>query len=468
MGAPAPSSSSALSVATAWACSATWPLGAVVSLALDARSSSVGDARSTKSSPHATLLEHVGMQFGCVPRLLLAVWVYAVQLRGWQTFATTFAAAWVVPIVARNVLLAWVVGGVTDGLLLSPWSPWAKGMARHKYSEQSARFWTRNGTGPIIRDVFWSTVSACIAAAGEVALLHAMATGRVAYHADAAAPWWRHGPTVLLMLSWPYTQNIQFYALHRLLHPWGTTSIPDVGAFLYKHVHSLHHVARNPSAFSGISMVCEGPTAGVAGGGGARPARQRPPPYTRPFLTRAPPPAAPRREHAVPLVRALPRALWRAPHRVHLHRAQPHRRCDDRPFGLRGTRERQLPALPPPRASGGQGRIPQMASPLRAPVSLTDSARLLDGLCASPCLLSSPTPPRLPLAPQSLTQVNFAENHLPLDLLFGTWAGDETEARASMRARGFAPGAWKDAALEAAGGAEGEPVKKPLHAKKAA
>ena len=68
----------------------------------------------------------------------------------------------------------------------------------------------------------------------------------------------------------------------------------------------------------------------------------------------------------------------------------------------------------------------------------------------------------------SLTQVNFAENHLPLDLLFGTWAGDETEARASMRARGFAPGTWKDAALEAVGGAEGEPMNKPLHAKKAA
>lgn len=99
----------------------------------------------------------------------------------------------------------------------------------------------------------------------------------------------------------------------------------------------------------------------------------------------------------------------------------------------------------------------------------TSACTRLDGLCVSPCLLSSPTPPRLDFSPpQSLTQVNFAENHLPLDLLFGTWAGDETEARASMRARGFAPGIWKDAALEAAGGAEGEPMKKPLHAKKAA
>ena len=30
--------------------------------------------------------------------------------------------------------------------------------------------------------------------------------------------------------------------------------IPDVGRFLYKHVHSLHHKSYNPTAFSGTSM----------------------------------------------------------------------------------------------------------------------------------------------------------------------------------------------------------------------
>lgn len=52
----------------------------------------------------------------------------------------------------------------------------------------------------------------------------------------------------------PYLQGVHFFFVHRGMHKWGTTSIPDVGAFLYKHVHSLHHKSRNPTVWSGISM----------------------------------------------------------------------------------------------------------------------------------------------------------------------------------------------------------------------
>jgi 4-alpha-methyl-delta7-sterol-4alpha-methyl oxidase len=30
--------------------------------------------------------------------------------------------------------------------------------------------------------------------------------------------------------------------------------IPDIGKFLYKNIHSLHHKSYNPTAFSGTSM----------------------------------------------------------------------------------------------------------------------------------------------------------------------------------------------------------------------
>jgi hypothetical protein len=39
-----------------------------------------------------------------------------------------------------------------------------------------------------------------------------------------------------------------------MIHPWRTTKVPDVGKFLYKHVHSLHHKAYNPTALSGVRM----------------------------------------------------------------------------------------------------------------------------------------------------------------------------------------------------------------------
>lgn len=38
------------------------------------------------------------------------------------------------------------------------------------------------------------------------------------------------------------------------MHPWRIKNFPDVGRFLYKHVHSLHHKSYNPTAFSGTSM----------------------------------------------------------------------------------------------------------------------------------------------------------------------------------------------------------------------
>jgi len=47
------------------------------------------------------------------------------------------------------------------------------------------------------------------------------------------------------------------------------------------------------------------------------------------------------------------------------------------------------------------------------------------------------TPPLQNRRHHSLVDVNYAENHLPLDYLFGTFAGDEQEAEASI-ARRFA------------------------------
>ena len=42
------------------------------------------------------------------------------------------------------------------------------------------------------------------------------------------------------------------------MHPWfekgAQRRLPDVGRFLYKHVHSLHHKSYNPTAFAGTNM----------------------------------------------------------------------------------------------------------------------------------------------------------------------------------------------------------------------
>lgn len=52
----------------------------------------------------------------------------------------------------------------------------------------------------------------------------------------------------------PFWRDGHFYWIHRAMHPWNKPGIPDLGKFLYKHVHSHHHKSYNPTALSGISM----------------------------------------------------------------------------------------------------------------------------------------------------------------------------------------------------------------------
>jgi len=88
----------------------------------------------------------------------------------------------------------------------------------------------------------------------EAGVIHAYATGGVQSLAARRDSWWEDGWTLFFMFTWFYSQNVQFYTMHRLLHKWGIPGVPDLGQFLYTHVHSWHHASKIPTAFSGISM----------------------------------------------------------------------------------------------------------------------------------------------------------------------------------------------------------------------
>jgi sterol desaturase/sphingolipid hydroxylase (fatty acid hydroxylase superfamily) len=231
---------------------ALWPLGAVANLAIDAaqEKKSVGFARP---APFATLAEHVGMQIGCIPRLALVAYLYAHTYGDWRTYARTLDWSWALPIILRDVALCLLVGGIDSFLLLSAYSPFKASMARHKYNPAYPHLFDRNGTSSLLREALWCCCTAAMAGLLEVGVLHASATGRItAVH--SADDWWACSRTIFFMVTWFYTQNVQFYCMHRALHAWGTTSIPDIGAWLYRNVHSLHHESKSPTAFSGISM----------------------------------------------------------------------------------------------------------------------------------------------------------------------------------------------------------------------
>lgn len=56
---------------------------------------------------------------------------------------------------------------------------------------------------------------------------------------------------IVLVAFW---RDFHFWWAHRLIHDWDTTYIPDLGKWLYKNAHYVHHQSRNSQPWSGISM----------------------------------------------------------------------------------------------------------------------------------------------------------------------------------------------------------------------
>ena len=233
---------------------ATYPLGWVVSLVNERNTvkSSVKPLinRPTASSPShppaspsVDILTHIGMNLACIPRLIIAWWWWnRMMTNDWGVYAQTLSWQWVLPILFRDLSVCWIAAGCTDLLTLHPSSPFYSAMAPRKYNTTYPKLFVRNQTAPIVRDMALSSLSCVVAAAIEVGVIHLYAIGYLSYSAEV---WWKHWPTVLLMFTWFHTQNIQFYMMHRAMHKWGIPSSPswDPGSWLYKHVHSWHHVS---------------------------------------------------------------------------------------------------------------------------------------------------------------------------------------------------------------------------------
>jgi len=102
-------------------------------------------------------------------------------------------------------------------------------------------------------DVCTSLISSCCGTGLEVLMCHGWASNVGWLDFD------RQGDPlslkfVLIGASVNFWRSAHFHFLHRTMHPWRTTVVPDLGKFLYRHVHSVHHKSSNPTAFSGTNM----------------------------------------------------------------------------------------------------------------------------------------------------------------------------------------------------------------------
>jgi len=85
--------------------------------------------------------------------------------------------------------------------------------------------------------------------------MYLWASGKVPYYSDFwQYPFW----SIFHLLLVTYWREFHFYWVHRGMHPWWNRKYGlkegDIGAFLYRHFHSLHHKSHNPGPFSGLSM----------------------------------------------------------------------------------------------------------------------------------------------------------------------------------------------------------------------
>lgn|ERR1711988_319707 len=155
----------------------------------------------------------------------------------------TLQLDWTLAIVVRDVTLALVVAGGWDYILY--FSPLKDRLHRYKINPSYP------SSKQFQHDMFWTLISTLISSVLEIIVLHCFATEVLSFQSNFVEHlWWN----VLWILSMPYWRIAHFYFIHRALHPWKMSGIPDGGKYLYKHVHSLHHKSRNPTAFSGISM----------------------------------------------------------------------------------------------------------------------------------------------------------------------------------------------------------------------
>jgi len=164
---------------------------------------------------------------------------------GFSDVARNYTADWILPIFARNLIGTLLICGFWDWFLY--FSPLKEKL--HKYKITSAY----PSMHQIKHDVIVTLSASCCAAALEVFMCHEWAHGTKWLSFDRQMDPWAL-KSILIGASVTFWRIAHFHALHRGMHPWRTKRIPDVGKFLYRQVHALHHKSYNPTAFSGTNM----------------------------------------------------------------------------------------------------------------------------------------------------------------------------------------------------------------------
>jgi sterol desaturase/sphingolipid hydroxylase (fatty acid hydroxylase superfamily) len=199
------------------------------------------------ASPDLDLIGHLTSFAAAVRSFLLATLCvyYAYPAGDYPAFgpARELSFAWMWPIILRDIVGTWVICGFWDWFLY--FSPLKEKL--HKYRIESKY----PPVSQMRHDLVMSTCASITGAFVEIALCYCWANNILSFQHKLSDNW---PITIFWAMTITHLRIPHFWMIHRVMHPWKTKTIPDVGKFLYRHVHSLHHKSINTTSFSGTNM----------------------------------------------------------------------------------------------------------------------------------------------------------------------------------------------------------------------
>ena len=194
----------------------------------------------------------VGCHLSHTTELAVAVLCYRLFFADgtWLTTCAEFKIGWVGHVIAFNLACEFLFVGFWHWLVYA--SSYARGLKPVKFNPVDQYDKTSN----LQREVTFTTLGWLQSAGWQCLLMWLWASKRlpIFYTSFWSSPVY----SVLLLKAVTYWREIHFYWAHRSMHPWFRPKRSlfegDIGAFLYRHAHSLHHKSHNPGPWSGLSM----------------------------------------------------------------------------------------------------------------------------------------------------------------------------------------------------------------------
>eukprot|EP00811_Abedinium_folium_P002342 NODE_12146_length_1243_cov_3.171147.p1 GENE.NODE_12146_length_1243_cov_3.171147~~NODE_12146_length_1243_cov_3.171147.p1 ORF type:complete len:378 (-),score=74.22 NODE_12146_length_1243_cov_3.171147:108-1199(-) len=234
-----------------WYMPLTWPMGHTLSMYF--RSRNELPPPSPEASAELDLIGHLTSFAGATRSFLMAM-AAITWLNGKSGKYPGFGGGkkldweWMWPIIVRNLVGFTVIAGGWDFLLY-------EGFGFKSIKNKLSKYKVNPVYPPrrqLIHDFFASGLAVLTGSALEIMCCHFWSIGRFPRpEVDIMASPVKHAIAAMTITHWRIPH---FYFIHRIMHPWRTKRVPDLGRLLYKFVHSQHHKSYNTTACAGTNM----------------------------------------------------------------------------------------------------------------------------------------------------------------------------------------------------------------------